>query len=80
MVGKSSKQAEDRDVFGVNWDDWTWRTAQMDLQGNRLAQPDPHQHSQPHSHTPSHQYCHPYTHPNADAHQDAIDAMACRRT
>ncbi len=33
-----------RDVFGMNWDDWTWRTARMDIRGNRLGRvPDQHQ-------------------------------------
>jgi hypothetical protein len=32
-----------RDVFGLNWDDWTYRTNQIDLRGNRLTAPDPAQ-------------------------------------
>lgn len=30
-----------RDVFGWNWDDWTYRSNQMDLRGNYLTRPDP---------------------------------------
>jgi hypothetical protein len=28
-----------RDVWGLNWDDWTWRVAQMDIRNNHLSQP-----------------------------------------
>jgi len=30
-----------RDVWGMNWDDWTYRTNQMDIRGNRLTAPNP---------------------------------------
>jgi hypothetical protein len=30
-----------RDVWGLNWDDWTYRTNQMDIRGNRLTQLNP---------------------------------------
>lgn len=26
-----------RDVFGMNWDDWTWRSSQMEIRGNRMT-------------------------------------------
>lgn len=31
-----------RDVWGYNWDDWTYRTGQMDIQDNWLTQPNDH--------------------------------------
>lgn len=31
----------DRDVWGFNWDDWTYRSEQMDVQGNWLTAADP---------------------------------------
>jgi hypothetical protein len=31
-----------RDVWGLNWDDWTYRGAQMDIRGNLLTAPNPH--------------------------------------
>ncbi|MBL9137938.1 MAG: hypothetical protein JNK85_18880 [Verrucomicrobiales bacterium] len=37
-----------RDVFDLNWDDWSRRPAQMDLQGNAFSQPQPHY---PHNHS-----------------------------
>lgn len=30
-----------RDVFGLTWDDWVWRTNQMDLRGTRISRVDP---------------------------------------
>ena len=30
-----------RDVWGMNWDDWTYRTNQMDIRSNFLSQPNP---------------------------------------
>lgn len=30
-----------RDVFGFNWDDWTYRVDQMDIQDNHLTAPNP---------------------------------------
>jgi hypothetical protein len=29
-----------RNIWGMNWDDWTYRQAQMDLRGNYLSAPD----------------------------------------
>lgn len=31
-----------RDVFDLNWDDWTHRPSQMDFQGNAFSRPQPH--------------------------------------
>ncbi|MHB1307649.1 MAG: hypothetical protein ACYDC1_06390 [Limisphaerales bacterium] len=30
-----------RDVWGMNWDDWTYRTNQMNIRGNHLSAPNP---------------------------------------
>ena len=30
-----------RDIWGMNWDDWTYRTNQMDLRGNLVSQVNP---------------------------------------
>lgn len=30
-----------RDVWGVNWQDWTYRVSAMDIRGNRLTAPNP---------------------------------------
>lgn len=31
----------DRDVWGMNWNDWTYRALQMDIRGNYLGAPSP---------------------------------------
>ena len=31
-----------RDVWGITWDDWAYRSNQMDIAGNRLTQPNAH--------------------------------------